>query len=37
LLRKEHFDRVALVGAVAASAGVEIAALFKLIELVLRY
>jgi hypothetical protein len=28
---------VALVGAVAASAGVEIATLFKLIELALRY
>jgi hypothetical protein len=36
-IRKEDFDRVALVGAVAASAGVEIATLFKLIELALRY
>jgi hypothetical protein len=30
-IRKEDFDRIALVGAVAASAGVEIATLFKLI------
>jgi hypothetical protein len=36
-IRKEDFDRVALVGAVAASAGLEITALFKLIELAFRY
>jgi hypothetical protein len=36
-IRKEDFDRVALVGAVAATAGIEIATLFKLIELALRY
>ena len=34
-IRKEDFDRVALVGAVAA--GVQVATLFKLIELALRY
>jgi hypothetical protein len=36
-IRQEHRDRVALVKALAAPIGVEIAALFKLIELALRY
>jgi hypothetical protein len=34
-IRQEHFDRAALVKALAAPIGVEIAALFKLIELAL--
>jgi hypothetical protein len=36
-IRQEYLDRIALVGAVAAPIGVEIATLFKLIELALRY
>jgi hypothetical protein len=36
-IREEHLDRVALVGALAAQIGIEIATLFKLIELGLRH
>jgi hypothetical protein len=36
-IREEQLDRLALVGALAAQIGVEIATLFKLIELVLRH
>jgi hypothetical protein len=36
-IHEEHLDRVALFKTVTASPGVEIAALFKLIELALRY
>jgi hypothetical protein len=36
-IRREDFDRVALVEALAAPAVIEVAALFKLIELALRY
>jgi hypothetical protein len=36
-IREEQLDRIALVKAVAASIGVEVAPHFKLIELVFRY